>query len=155
MKRRTFVSCGLFGGSVTIALCSGLVYPALALANKWPRNLFQTKSSKDVIHSLFGNETATASDLVKVSAPVQTDGTAVPVKVHADLDGIKTIAVLTENDHAPLASVVNFSGPVSGYSIRIRLARTSTVTALVKAKGKLYSATTRVKVSGGGYGMTW
>jgi sulfur-oxidizing protein SoxY len=155
MKRRTFVSCGLFSGSLAMALCSGLVYPALALANAWPRNLFQTKSAKDVIHGLFDNETAIASDAVKVSAPVQSDGMAVPIKVQAKFDGIDTIAIITENKNSPLASVAYFSGPVSGYSIRIRVANTSTVTAFIKANGKLYSAATRVKITKGGYGMTW
>jgi predicted secreted protein len=138
---------------LTLTLSTGLLRPTAVLANTWPRNAFQAANDRDVIKSLFADKVATPSKKIEIKAPMQADGAAVPVNVIVNMDKVETIAITIENDQFPLRSVVNLTGSVSGYNTRIRMSKTSSVTAFVMADGKLYSVSTRVKITKGGYGM--
>jgi sulfur-oxidizing protein SoxY len=63
------------------------------------------------------------------------------------------IAIVTRNSPAPLNTYVTLSDAEGYYSTRIRMERSSIVTAYVRASGQLYSASTYIKVNRGGYGM--
>ena len=127
---------------------------AYAAANdKYPEEAFKQKSDADAIKALYG-KTAEASDKVKLDAPeIAENGAVVPVSVATTLADVTSIAFLvSENPNVLIAKYNIPSGTVPAVANRIKMAKTSNVTVLVEAGGKLYSATKEVKVTVGGCG---
>jgi sulfur-oxidizing protein SoxY len=155
MKRRTFLQGTLAGSALAVAAGAGLLTPTAVLAADWPKNAFDAKSEADAVSALFGSSSAAENSAIKVTAPIQAEnGSVVPVKVDAPLDGVEGIAVMVEKNPSPLATNIDMSGGgASGYySTRIKMGSTSKVTAYVKAGGKLHTASQTVKVTIGGCG---
>jgi sulfur-oxidizing protein SoxY len=130
------------------------VAPALAAANdKYPEEAFKQKSDADAIKSLYG-KTAEPSDKVKLDAPeIAENGAVVPISASTVLTDVTSISFLvSENPNALAASYKILPGTVPSVANRIKMQKTSNVTAIVEAGGKLYSATKEVKVTVGGCG---
>jgi sulfur-oxidizing protein SoxY len=128
--------------------------PALAAANdKYPEEAFKQKSDADVIKSLYG-KTAEASDKIKLDAPeIAENGAVVPVSVTTTLADVSSISFLVaENPIVLVASYRIPAGTVPSVANRIKMAKTSKVTVLVEAGGKLYKTDKEVKVTVGGCG---
>jgi sulfur-oxidizing protein SoxY len=128
--------------------------PALAAADdKYPEDAFKQKGEADAIKSLYG-KTAEASDKVKLDAPeIAENGAVVPISVSTTLDGVTSISFLVaDNPNALAASYQILLGTMPAVANRLKMAKTSNVTAIVEAGGKLYSATKEVKVTVGGCG---
>jgi sulfur-oxidizing protein SoxY len=146
-------------GALTVALVGlgdipfGLA-PALAAANdKWPDEAFKQKGEAEAIKALYGR-TAEPSDKVKLDAPeIAENGAVVPISVSTTLDGVTSISFLVaDNPNALAASYQIPPGTMPSVANRLKMAKTSNVTAIVEAGGKLYSATKEVKVTVGGCG---
>ena len=146
-------------GAATVALI-GLgnlpfdAMPALAAANdKWPEDAFKQKNEAGAIKSLYG-KTAEASDKVKLDAPeIAENGAVVPISVTTTLDNVTSISFLVADNPNALAASYNIPpGTLPSIANRLKMAKTSNVTAIVEAGGKLYSATKEVKVTVGGCG---
>src|SRR5580692_1315382 len=128
--------------------------PAFAAANdKYPEAAFKAKSDTDAIKSLYG-KTAEPSDKVKLDAPeIAENGAVVPIAVSTTLADVTSIAFLvSENPNALAASYQIPPGTLPSVANRLKMAKTSNVTVIVEAGGKLYSATKEVKVTVGGCG---
>jgi sulfur-oxidizing protein SoxY len=128
--------------------------PAFAAANdKYPEAAFKQKSDADAIKALYG-KTAETSDKIKLDAPeIAENGAVVPVSVTTTLADVSSISFLVaENPIALVASYRIPAGTVPSVANRIKMAKTSKVTVLVEAGGKLYSADKEVKVTVGGCG---
>ena len=129
-------------------------WPALAAANdKYPEDAFKQKNEADAIKALYG-KTAEPSDKVKMDAPeIAENGAVVPIAVTTMLSDVTSISFLVaENPIALVASYKIPAGTVPAIANRIKMAKTSNVTCIVEAGGKLYSATKEVKVTVGGCG---
>lgn len=127
---------------------------AYAAANdKYPEEAFKQKSDADVIKSLYG-KTAEPSDKVKMDAPeIAENGAVVPIAVSTTLADVTSIAFLvSENPNVLIAKYNIPAGTLPSVANRIKMAKTSNVTVLVEAGGKLYSAVKEVKVTVGGCG---
>jgi sulfur-oxidizing protein SoxY len=130
------------------------VWPALAAANdKYPEEAFKQKSDADVIKALYG-KTAEASDKIKLDAPeIAENGAVVPVSVTTSLPDVTSISFLVaENPNVLVAAYKIPAGTVPAIANRIKMAKTSKVTVLVEAGGKLFKADKEVKVTVGGCG---
>ncbi|MEH2538316.1 MULTISPECIES: thiosulfate oxidation carrier protein SoxY [unclassified Bradyrhizobium] len=128
--------------------------PALATANdKYPEEAFKQKSDADVIKTLYG-KTAEPSDKVKMDAPeIAENGAVVPISVSTTLADVTSVAFLvSENPNVLIAKYNIPAGTLPSVANRIKMAKTSNVTVLVEAGGKLYSASKEVKVTVGGCG---
>ena len=128
--------------------------PANAAANdQYPEDAFKAKSDADAIKSLYG-KTAEPSDKVKLDAPeIAENGTVVPISVSTTLADVTSISFLvSENPNALAASYKIPAGTLPSVANRLKMAKTSSVIAIVEAGGKLYSATKEVKVTVGGCG---
>ncbi len=145
-------------GAVTVVLM-GLgnpfsFVPALAAANdKYPEDAFKQKGEADAIKALYGRS-AEPSDKVKLDAPeIAENGAVVPVSVSTTLADVISISFLVaDNPNALAASYRIPPGTMPSVANRLKMAKTSHVTAIVEAGGKLYSATREVKVTVGGCG---
>ncbi|WOH66745.1 thiosulfate oxidation carrier protein SoxY [Bradyrhizobium sp. BWA-3-5] len=127
---------------------------AFAAANdKYPEEAFRQKSDADVIKALYG-KTVEPSDKVKMDAPeIAENGAVVPIAVSTTLADVTSIAFLvSENPNVLIAKYSIPAGTLPNVANRIKMAKTSNVTVLVEAGGKLYSAVKEVKVTVGGCG---
>lgn len=128
--------------------------PARAAANdKYPEEAFKQKNEADAIKALYG-KTAEPSDKVKLDAPeIAENGGVVPVSVTTSLDKVSSISFfVAENPNALAASYKIPDGTIPAVANRLKMAKTTKLTAIVEADGKLYSATKEVKVTVGGCG---
>ncbi|WP_342735777.1 thiosulfate oxidation carrier protein SoxY [Bradyrhizobium sp. B117] len=127
---------------------------ALAAANdKYPEEAFKLKNEADAIKALYG-KTAEPSDKIKLDAPeIAENGGVVPISVTTTLDKVTSISFFVAENPNPLAASYRIpDGTLPGVANRLKMAKTTNVTAIVEADGKLYSATKEVKVTVGGCG---
>jgi sulfur-oxidizing protein SoxY len=146
IHRRKFLHTVL-GVAATI-----LVVPLKVFAAR-PKEAFGAEKYDDVMNTLY-NSTTTDSSHVSIKAPdIAENGAVVPITVKTDLSGAESVSIIVPNNPNPLAASFELT-PSSGglVSTRIKMAKTSDVHAVVKAGGKLYSATKEVKVTIGGCG---
>src|SRR6201996_7951407 len=131
----------------------GLMPPLAAANDKWPEDAFKQKGEAEAIKSLYG-KTAEPSDKVKLDAPeIAENGAVVPISVTTTLTDVTSISFLVaDNPNARAASYNIPEGTMPSVANRLKMAKTSNVTVIVEAGGKLYSATKEVKVTVGGCG---
>ena len=153
MKRRIFLKGSLATGAAGMAVSAGLLTPRMVLA-AWPKSAFEAKTVDDAVNGLFGSSTLTGSDQIKIKAPdIAENGAVVPISVTTDIAGVESISVIVEKNASPLtASFVLGTGTEGYVSTRIKMGKTSSVIAVVKAGDKLHSAGKEVKVTIGGCG---
>jgi sulfur-oxidizing protein SoxY len=150
-NRRTLLKGTVAASAMGIAIGAGLLTPKAVLA-AWPKDTFESKDTASVITALGGN--ATESAKIKLKAPdIAENGAVVPVTITSELDKTEAISILVSNNGQPLSAIFNLGPKTQGYvSTRLKMGKTSDVIAVVKADGKLYSATKQVKVTIGGCG---
>jgi sulfur-oxidizing protein SoxY len=153
MKRRIFLKGSLASGAIGMAVSAGLLTPRLVLA-AWPKAAFEATNVDNAVNSLFGSTTLTGSDKIKIKAPdIAENGAVVPISVETGIEGVESISIIAEKNAAPLtSSFVLGKGTEAFIATRIKMAKTSSVIAVVKAGGKLYSTGKEVKVTIGGCG---
>ena len=153
MKRRIFLKGSLATGAIGIAASAGLLTPRASLA-AWSKEAFEAKDVNSALSGLFGSSDLTGSDKIKIKAPdIAENGAVVPVSVTSDISGIESISIIAEKNASPLTASFILGTGAEGYvSTRIKMGKTSSVIAVVKAGGKLYSTGKEVKVTIGGCG---
>ncbi len=151
--RRTFLKGSMATGAVAVAVGAGLLTPQTVLA-AWPKAAFTAKGVDGTMSALFGSGKAADSKDIKIKAPdIAENGAVVPVSITAKQSGIESISILASSNPSPLTSSYNLGANTEGYvSTRIKVRKTSKVIAVVKANGKLYTASKDVKVTIGGCG---
>ncbi|RXK14254.1 thiosulfate oxidation carrier protein SoxY [Halarcobacter mediterraneus] len=148
MNRRNFLGLGLGALAVSMAPSS---LSAIDFRKEKPKAWTATKVD-EAIKELFG-KTATASDKVKLKAPdIAENGAVIPVTVSSDLAGSKVAIFQDANPESTVAVFTVPKGGIIDYSVRIKMAKTGNVTAIIEENGKLYSTTKEVKVTIGGCG---
>jgi len=153
MKRRTFLKGSVAAGAVSAAVGAGLLTPRMVLA-AWPTAAFEAKSIDSALDALSGSHQLEGSDKISIRAPdIAENGAVVPISVTTSIGGTESISILVEKNAVPLtASFVLGEGTEGFVSTRIKMGKTSSVIAVVKAGGKLYSTGKEVKVTIGGCG---
>lgn len=135
------------------AVLAGVAAPLRALA-AWPKAAFEAKTPKEAIDAMYKGASLEQSSSVSILAPdLAENGTVVPITVIANLPQIESITILAEGNPRALTSTYTLGRRATGpISMRVKLARTQNVTAIVRAQGKTYSATRKITVSVGGCG---
>ena len=118
-----------------------------------PDAAFDADNSETVVSDLFDGP-ITESDQVTLKVPdIAENGAVVPVTVSSTLADVESISVIVENNPTPLVALFELSPQsVADISLRIKMGESSMVRTIVKAGGKLYSASKEVKVTIGGCG---
>jgi len=152
-KRRILLQGSLAAGAVGAAVGTGLLTPRAVLA-AWPESAFTAEQLDDALKELLGISTYEASDRVKLKAPdIAENGAVVPVTVEAEVEGVDSISIVATGNQTPLVASFNLGADTLGFvSTRIKMAKTATVIALVKAGDQLMSTSKEVKVTIGGCG---
>lgn len=149
-SRRTFLKNALTGG----VLALGATLLPRALMAEWPKQAFEAKSVDDALTALFSSKEATESDKIKIDAPdIAENGAVVKIEVSTELEKVESIAIVAEKNPIPLIAQFKLGENALGFiSTRIKMGETGKVIAVVKADGKLYTASKEVKVTVGGCG---
>jgi sulfur-oxidizing protein SoxY len=132
----------------------GIAMPARAdNAPGWPEAAFKSKSQDEALMALYGKKLE-MSDKVSLETPeIAENGAVVPVSVSTKLPGVTSISILVpENPFALAASYKLTDAALPMVSCRLKMAKTTKVIAVVEADGKLYAASSDVKVTLGGCG---
>lgn len=138
-------------GLVATAIATGLLKPTQVLAG-WNKAAFEARQ-KDAALAAIDAVGAEASARITVKAPdIAENGAVVPVEITTDLPDLESIAILSEKNINPLIGVYRLTDTDGYLSVRIKMAATAHVRAIVKAGGRLYTATREVKVTVGGCG---
>ncbi len=153
MKRRTFLKGSLAAGTVGAAVGAGLLTPRMVFA-AWPTGAFQATTVNGVLDGLMGSHQLEGSDKISIRAPdIAENGAVVPVSVTSSIADVESISIIAEKNATPLtASFILGKGTEADVSTRIKMGKTSSIIAVVKAGGKLYSTGKEVKVTIGGCG---
>lgn len=124
-----------------------------AVSDKYPAKAFTLKGDDTAIKALYG-KTAEVSDKVSLDAPeIAENGAVVPISATTTLPNVTSISfMVSENPNALAAYYRIPEGTMPEVANRLKMAKTTKVTAIVEAGGKLYSATKEVKVTIGGCG---
>jgi len=144
-------------GSVALAglgIISFRPAPALAAANdRYPEDAFKQKNEKEAIKLLYGR-TAEPSDKIKLDAPeIAENGAVVPISVNTTLTDVTSVSFLVSENPNVLAAYYKIPpGTMPNLANRLKMAKTTNVTVIVEAGGKLYGVTREVKVTVGGCG---
>ena len=153
MKRRTFLKGTMAGGIIAVAAGAGLLKPTQVMAASWPKKAFNANSIPDTIKALYGSANAANSSAIKIDAPLQAEnGGLVPVKVSANIAKIESIAMLVSKNPHPLATSIDLFGAKGFYRANLKMRKSSDLVAVVKAGGKLYKKSHKIKVTVGGCG---
>jgi len=152
-NRRVLLKGTFAAGATGLAISAGLLTPKAVLA-AWPKAAFEAKDANAALEASMGSSSTTESSDIKLKAPdIAENGAVVPVTVTSKIDGTEQISIVVAGNQTPLAATFNLGATTSGFvSTRIKMGKTSDVTAVVKAGGKLYSTSKNVKVTIGGCG---
>jgi len=156
MERRKFLGLGLGAAALSLA-------PVSAVAKNYRKELpkvWEIKNkdaendltgTNEAIKAVFGSD-KTQEGGIKLKAPdIAENGAVVPVSFKTE-KATKIALFQTAN---PEALVAIWDIPESGipdYGVRIKMAKTGTVTVVAEVDGKLYRASKVVKVTAGGCG---
>jgi sulfur-oxidizing protein SoxY len=153
MKRRTFLKGSVAAGAVGAAVSAGLLTPRMVMA-AWPSAAFEAKSVDSALDALAGSHALEGSDKISIRAPdIAENGAVVPISVTTTVANAESVSILAEKNAQPLAASFVLGAGAEGFvSTRIKMGKTSSVVAVVKADGKLYSTAKEVKVTIGGCG---
>ncbi|MFA5243140.1 MAG: thiosulfate oxidation carrier protein SoxY [Sulfuricella sp.] len=151
--RRTFLKSTGAAGTVAVAIAAGLLKPGQVLAAEWNKNAFEAKNIDDALKGIHAAGAAKSADILIKAPEIAENGAVVPVEVTSKLAGTTDIAIFVDQNVNPLIADFTFANGAEGFvSTRIKMAKTSNVTVVVKAGGKSYMASKEVKVTIGGCG---
>lgn len=148
MNRRNFLSLGF--GAVAIAAIPAKL-SAIDFRETLPKAWTATKVD-DAIKEIFGSSALTEGS-INLSAPdIAENGAVIPVSFDTTLNATKIAVFQDANPESAVAVFSIHENAVIDYAIRIKLAKTGTVTVVAEANGKLYAVSKLVKVTIGGCG---
>ncbi len=153
LLRRKFLKTATYVGATASAIGTGVLVPQRVLG-AYNAAAFDAKDVNGAISGSMGSDQHTASDAIKLKAPdIAENGAVVPVTVSSSMSNVEAISIVASANASPLTSSYQLSPACEAFvSTRIKMGKTADVIAVLKADGKLYSATKEVKVTIGGCG---
>lgn len=153
MIRRTVLKGAGASGVLAGLLAAGVLKPTLAYASEWNKAAFEAKEYDAAVKAIGSDAGAAHKDLAMKAPEIAENGAVVPIDVTSNIPNTTSIAILVKKNPSPLAGYFEFSnGAVADVAVRLKVAETSVITAVVKADGKTYTAQKEVKVTVGGCG---
>lgn len=152
MNRRRRSLLTVAAGSAALA-ATGLMLPARAQAASWNKPAFESKAVSDALKGMGAGNMIESKDIAITAPDIAENGAVVPVAVTSKIPNTQSISILAEKNPFPLAATFDVANGAEPYaSVRIKVAQTSNVRAVVKADGKFYTSAKEVKVTVGGCG---
>lgn len=154
MKRRLFLQDAIAVALTRVAGGCGLFISMQTRAAPRPDAAFLARDVDTALMEVLGTREATASDRIKLDAPLQAEnGAVVPIEISTSLPSPETIAVVVPGNPTPLLSVIETTPRTGSYfRMRIKMAGTDNVAVYVKSGGQWFLASQEVRVAIGGCG---
>ncbi len=151
MTRRTVLK-GAGATSLLLGLMTaGLLRPTEAYAATWNKAAFEAKEFDAILKGIGADAPATHKDVVVRVQDIAENGATVPVTIVSNIPNTTAIAVVVRKNPLPLSAYFELAeGALPEVAIRLKVAETSIIQAVVKADGKFYTAQKEVKVTTGG-----
>lgn len=149
--RRVLLKSAASATLVATAVAAGLLKPGRVLAD-WNSAAFAAKKPADALAAIGAGGATPSQDIVVKAPDIAENGAVVPVEVATTLPNVESIAILGEKNVYPLVALYTLSDFGGSLSTRIKMGETASVRAIVRAAGKVYTATKEVKVTVGGCG---
>lgn len=160
-SRRQFLKLAGGGSAPVLLVGSGLIprralaagEPLHALAPGDDRKEFKAHTLDELVRSL-GGTNAQSSDDIELTVPqIAENGAVVPVEIRSKLANTRMIAVACEKNPNALSALFRLPDATEPYvSMRMKLAETAKVTALVQTDEGFFYTDHLVKVTLGGCG---
>ena len=113
---------------------------------------FQVKTLEDALKAI-GGTPATSDQVSVVSPDIAENGAVVPVGATSKLPNTTEMYLIVEKNPTPLSCGFMIpAGTAADVQTRLKMGQSTNVIAVVKADGKLFSATKETKVTLGGCG---
>lgn len=137
-----------FLASAPLVWLTAAIKPIGVFAADWPKALFSVPTSQDAINQL-GAKGAEAGKRILLEVPEISDiNDRVVVRVMSTLPATEQITILIDKALRPVVAQFNFSPDVEpDVSTIVKLPGTTTVRAIVKAGGKIYSVEKEIKLA--------
>lgn len=146
-RRALLKSAGAFG----ILIAAGVISAEDVLAAD-VQSGFDAKNLADALKVL-GGTAADSKDITITTPDIAENGAVVPVSVSTSLAGASEIYLFVEKNPNPMAAVFMIPADTEPMvQTRLKMGQSTNVLVVVKAGGKLYSATKETKVTLGGCG---
>ena len=150
--RRVLLKSAASAALVATAVAAGLLKPGRVLADDWNSAAFAAKKPADALATIGAGAAVPSQDIVVKAPDIAENGAVVPVEVATTLPNVESIAILGEKNVYPLVALYTLSDFGGSLSTRIKMGETASVLVVVRAAGKVYTATREVKVTAGGCG---
>ena len=149
MDRRSILK---IAGTLSAAAAATVAFPRMVFA-AYNQKAFKNPEVEDSLNELFGGNASTPSGDIKLKAPdIAENGAVVPIEISTSMK-VDKIAFMVKENPNPLAIVADIpAGTEPMVKTRVRMGKTTQVTAVVSSDGKLYTASKEVKVTIGGCG---
>ena len=146
-RRQTLQSTGAFASLIAL----GLVTQSQAQAAVDSAS-FQVKTLEDALKAI-GGTPATSDQVSVVSPDIAENGAVVPVGATSKLANTTEMYLVVEKNPTPLSCAFFIpAGTAADVQTRLKMGQSTNVVAVVKADGKLFSASKETKVTLGGCG---
>ena len=146
-RRQTLQSTGAFASLIAL----GLVTQSQAQAAV-DNASFQVKTLEDALKAI-GGTPATSDQVSVVSPDIAENGAVVPVGATSKLANTTEMYLVVEKNPTPLSCAFFIpAGTAADVQTRLKMGQSTNVFAVVKADGKLFSASKETKVTLGGCG---
>lgn len=151
MTRRTVLK-GAGATSLLLGLmAAGVLKPTAAHASTWNKAAFEAKEFDAALKGLGAGTPAEHKDVALRVPDIAENGAVVQVTVASAIANTSAIAILVRKNPLPLSAYFELGeGAVPEVAIRLKVAETSVIQAVVRADGKFYTAQKEVKVTTGG-----
>ena len=152
LKRRTILQGTLAAGALGAAVSAGLILPSKALA-AWPKDAFHATEITEALRILVGSGDITQTeDKIEIKAPDIAEAGTAHIRITSYLPETTSITLFIPNNTTPLIANFNLGPGVEGaITTRIQMATSGEIHAVIMAKGKLHSATKKIRVLPGNH----
>lgn len=150
-NRRGFVRALIVSaGTLTTAWC-GLTHAVRAWANERNQIAFEAKAFADSLRGIGAANATESSDVVLESPDIAENSAIVHIVVQSKLPNTESIYVIAEKNPQPLVAQFDIMQGMDPYvALRIKMAESAFIRAVVKAGGKFYYTKKETKVTLGG-----
>jgi sulfur-oxidizing protein SoxY len=150
LERREFLWLGARQGMVLGLLCSGLLRAERVEAAQ-SRAGFDTPSLAEVLRNLDASPAHESREVLLKAPDIAENAASVMVEVISNVPNTESISLVVDKNPFPLAARFRFSPQaLPQVEMRLKLAQTSVIRAIVRAGGKTWQVSREVKVTLGG-----
>jgi sulfur-oxidizing protein SoxY len=132
--------------------CAALLLRPLLAAAGWNAEAFSATTGKDALAALFPDQAIEPSDAIRIEThEVVENGAFVPLQIESTLPEVDLISIVVEKNPNPLIAQFELGPRCRAFiATRIKVGEPSDIAAVVRSRGRLFSARRFVEVVEGG-----